>query len=243
MNRRERKIHKSFDHITGDGFLTDYVSDDLPPRFKAFMDSNPDLTIRSLTINRKLIESSSKIILNILSLGKFSRNQKKYAYDQVYHISLVIELSDGYKYRLEKNQVIQMWSIVSPTESRHVTGNGIIDNVKNYLGSTLDRLAHTNPSKIVDSMEVPLTTSIKFNDFIQRGIALVGIKHFVSYNSISNNCQAMISQVLKGSNLYPERVQKFVLQSAKKLVEGVEFLQPFLNANTDALAILDRLLH
>jgi hypothetical protein len=46
--------------------------------------------------------------LNTVSLGQFSKNLKNSPYDKLYHLALIVQLEDGTKLLIEKNEVINM---------------------------------------------------------------------------------------------------------------------------------------
>lgn len=78
---------------------------DVPPKFRDTLSKYHDETIKKLIIRRQPIQKGVKTLVDILSLGKLSKNQKKLHYDDLYHLSMIIVLSSGKLLLLEKNAV------------------------------------------------------------------------------------------------------------------------------------------
>jgi hypothetical protein len=65
-------------------------------------------------------------LLSVTSKGEFNKKLKELPYDKLYHLFLVIQLSNGKKYVLEKNEVIYLYklkSIPKKTESLEIVLN------------------------------------------------------------------------------------------------------------------------
>ncbi len=77
-------------------------------RFSKFLSTEAgSQPIKSIKIARKPIMPGVQKILNFLSFGKFSKTAAKLKYDSVYHNYLLIETTDGKKYKVEKNHIIE----------------------------------------------------------------------------------------------------------------------------------------
>ncbi len=108
-----------------------------PPRVRDFIARNGDSSIVTLRIARSPIQSGVKKFLNIVSLGKLSRNQKALNYDEIFHLYFLMTLNDGRTFRVEKNQVV----VITPqsdyvsskdTDIKNVDLNGPI-KVKDFF--------------------------------------------------------------------------------------------------------------
>jgi len=93
----------------GISYITEkFVSNKMPDKLKKQLNTIGNIPIRKIWYSRKPINSGIKKALNFLTLGKFNKKQDDLKYDGVYHDSVVIELNNGNKYRLEKNHVIEL---------------------------------------------------------------------------------------------------------------------------------------
>jgi len=80
--------------------------------------------ITKISVQRAPIQKALTMISNLLTSGKFSKTARDLGYDDVYHLSIVIELDDEKQVRYEKNQVVAM------TESFKVLGDSLSVKVK-----------------------------------------------------------------------------------------------------------------
>jgi hypothetical protein len=216
------------------------VQADWPSRIRAYMQTNLDTEVVKMTLARKPIESSHMKLLNAISLGKLSKNMDKMSYDELFHLSFELELSNGDFVRAEKNHVLQVFKYnQNRSDSAHVTGAGLRDFISRFA----DKASKTDYKIITARKEVSFNKPLLFNDFLENGRKLVGSAQFFSYSALTNNCQSFVSSVLKGNDLYTEENRKFVVQSAKSLVVGFEFVEKILQGITDAGAFIDRLIH
>ena len=122
--RTEKTLVKS-----GKGFLSDglqYLSNLLNQNgFKASTKRNIERVglkrIRAITVMRDPIQGAINGVLDVLSLGSWSKLKSKYGFDQMFHLYCVITLDDGSKWILQKNANIDLapWDNRPPT-SQHV---------------------------------------------------------------------------------------------------------------------------
>jgi len=80
-----------------------YASD----RLEKFLADHKDNPVVKLQLARKPINSKVKKALDLMSLGKFTKKVKQLNYDDAYHSFLLVTLSDGKTYKLEKNEVVE----------------------------------------------------------------------------------------------------------------------------------------
>ena len=83
---------------------------DAPPAVQRLVDSYGQQTIQSITVGRTPINSTIKGLLNAISLGQFSANQKKLGYSDVFHLYMIIKLANGHSFKLEKNADVSVGS-------------------------------------------------------------------------------------------------------------------------------------
>jgi hypothetical protein len=75
-------------------------------RLVKYLDSTTSPVVK-LEVCRKPIIKPVHKLLDAVSLGGFSRRQKKLGYDSVYHSYLLVTTADGKKVKLEKNHVVE----------------------------------------------------------------------------------------------------------------------------------------
>lgn len=77
------------------------------PSFQKFLDSHSQDRITKVQVARVPIHSKVHKALDAISFGRFSKKAKELNYDQVYHQYLLVTLSNGQTYKLEKNETVQ----------------------------------------------------------------------------------------------------------------------------------------
>ena len=92
-------------------------------------------------------------------------------------------------------------------------------------------------------VNVPITKNITVNDLINNAVKLVGAPKFYTYDAINNNCQYHVAYLLKGSKLWNNSLDQFVMQNAEELLEDSPLTARIANGITDLSARFDRILH
>ena len=82
--------------------------DDYQPKVRKILSEYGDKMVKSAIVMRKPLSSLLMGSLNTVSLGQFSKNLKNSPYDKLYHLALIVQLEDGTKLLIEKNEVINM---------------------------------------------------------------------------------------------------------------------------------------
>lgn len=103
-------------------------------RMKNFMKDHGEEEITSITLGREPIQAAISYVMELISLGEFSRSKEKRGYDAFFHLYLII---NG-KYVLEKNQNVN-YRAYSPKENEELynvslsglKGKTINDFIKN----------------------------------------------------------------------------------------------------------------
>jgi len=116
---------------------------ELPSKTQKLYNSIKDKTITEMTVVRAPIYSIIKKVLDVVSLGAFSKVSKKLGYDDIYHLSLRVKTEDGGDYRIEKNQNILIsnyrkekdeQSINVPLNDREITIGGLFERASKGYG-------------------------------------------------------------------------------------------------------------
>jgi hypothetical protein len=187
-------------------------------RFKEYLHSDTgESPITGLYVARKPIISGVKAVLNGLSLGGFSRTQKKLDYDQVYHSFLIVITADGKVSRIERNHVVEQFDVKPDDDSWRSEAYAI-----------------PLPSDRVLTVRQLIETASKDDS------------SFWHYDARGNNCQRLVLDVIRDNGLETgitdERTKEVIEpQDAKALVDSLGVLSGVPLATTDLASRLDRL--
>ena len=117
---------------------------DLPPKVRSLLKKNGDKIIASAVINRKPVQKQLTSLLNAVSFGQFKKNISSAPYDELFHLSIVLNTTDGKRIMVEKNEVINM--SMTPKKggetypitpfSTGKTLNEIMENTRKKMGDT-----------------------------------------------------------------------------------------------------------
>jgi len=170
--------------------------------------------IKTILIIRAPIEKFIKIALNVISLGKFNESLKKTPYDDLYHLSMNIQLENNTTITIEKNEVINIQKGAKP---------------------------YKNSEKMVVSLK---GKELTLNQLLEAGYKNAGSdSKYFQYDGFENNCQNYIMYLLNGSGLSTPEIKKFVLQDITKLIEdSPEYAKKFGSAATTIAGVADKLL-
>ena len=78
-------------------------------RFQNFLDTTGSQRIKSIQVSRKPILSGVHKVLDMISMGNFSKKARELKYDKVYHSYMLVEMEDGSRWKLEKNHVAEVF--------------------------------------------------------------------------------------------------------------------------------------
>ncbi len=81
--------------------------DDYPKKFREMLKKYGNIPIESITIYREPIKTFVDIALNLISLGQWNQQKKNYAYDDLFHLYMIITLENGLHVRIDKNHVLE----------------------------------------------------------------------------------------------------------------------------------------
>lgn len=192
-----------------------------PPFFRDFKKKYGNIPIVNILVCKTPISETINTVLNLISSGQFEENKRKFKYDNMFHIFLILELSsvnDDKRYvRLEKNQVLNIGFIKKDDKKLK---NNICEQVYIYDDD-------------------PLTINI----LLDRTLKNQGESMFL-YNGINNNCQIFINNVLASSNLITPELEEFILQDTSKIIgELPKLSKQIIKGTTDLAGIFDILMY
>lgn len=192
--------------------IFDKVFGKMPKKAVKFLRTRGDFVITDIKIRRDPIMSIINKLLNIISLGKFDKEKKRLGFDDLFHLSLVITLSDSSQYVIEKNQTINIGGTV-PKET---------DKTELYPVSLDGR-------------------RITVNQLIENTIKNVGEDRFLNYDAFSTNCQRFILDILESNNLSDQYAKAFIYQDVSEMIESLpEYINKVAKLTTDTAGMIDR---
>jgi hypothetical protein len=154
----------------------------------------------------------------LISLGKWADAKKKYNYDDLYHLYLILTLDLGggktKRLLLEKNQSINISeSIPEKTEK-------------------------------TQSLNIFPPKNITLNNLLQNTLNKVGKDQFFIYSPFGGkNCQNFLKDIFTSNDLYNDRINKFVFQSIQELKKDLGGLTTGISKGiTDIAAFGERLI-
>lgn len=196
------------------GFLTGSRKH-APPIVREFIKDHGQDKIVAMSICRKPVQKFVTKVLNALSLGNLFENLKKYNYDDLFHLYMVLVVEDSKK----KQKVIVL-------EKNHVVNIQIFDK-SSYNGECMPVDVRKAGVNLTVSYLLTKAEQYQPNDFW-------------IWTSI-NNCQRFVESILKANNLYNPRLESFVSQCVRCVI-GPD-LRSFSDRIVDLAARGDILIH
>ena len=187
---------------------------DFSNKIKKLVKKYGDKKIRSIRIGRRPINNLVERAFNIISLGAWEKLRKKYYYDVLMHLFLVLTLEDGTVLSLEKNSIVTM----SENDPRCSL-------------------------KDVECIEIEYPAdSITVNELVEKPLTRIGKEKFFIYSPFEQNCQQFISDVLETFGLLTEKAKKFIYQDITEIVERLPFYVKYVaKAVTDVDATVSKI--
>lgn len=180
-----KKTKNLASNISGRVIGTVIGRNDYPPAERSLIDRYGDKKIIAICIYREKLDSKINSLVNLISLGQFSRIKEKYGYDELYHLMMVLTLEGDIPILLEKNEVI---------------------NIHEY--------PNIKPTYEKFELFLPQNWDTNFKKFLQNTQDYMGNDYF-TYDAINNNCQRFIkSAILANPPLQQQNPQaiKFIEQ-------------------------------
>lgn len=209
-NRAAQKVFSVAANVVGTQVRVNY-----PPKVRAAMAKYGSGVVEELLIRRAPVMSMVDKALNLISFGKWNEAKQKYAYDKLFHLSMIaaLRMPDGQQKRvvIEKNEVIN-----------------IGDKFK------------TGGEEEYYRVHVPCC--ITFGTLIEKGKELRG-DAFFKYDAFQNNCQDFLISILTANGLLTPESQAFIKQDVGSLVQELpSYISPFANLTTNIAGLADRVL-
>jgi hypothetical protein len=198
----DRGIKNVVEDVKDYGKVVLYGRKDFPPKVRKILEKVGDSKVKSITICRTPVSSVLTGALSLFSLGKFGKRMER-SFDELFHLFILLNMSDGSKVSLEKNEVINM--DINPSKRDKTECEPVETSIPDI---TLDEM---------------LDNSQKY----------MGKKRFFGYSAKDNNCQDFIVAFFKSNNIGDEKDFTFIKQDTKSLFKDLPYLRKFSNTITD----------
>lgn len=186
-----------------------YGRSDYPADQKRIIQKYGAIAIRSIRIGRTPLPSAINSVLNIVTLGAFQKLVQASPYDKLFHLFSIIELDNGTKILLEKNEAINM-KVVSAYTPKN--------------------------TEYIDATYIP--SGLTFKEMLDNGQKIQGAKWF-KYQAVNNNCQLFIIALLQGSSVLTKELQDFIKQDIKSIFQSLPLTKQIMNTVTGIGSAID----
>ena len=168
--------------------------------------------ITGLKIYRTPLQSFINIGLNAISFGQWGSIQKKYGYDKLFHLALVCTMESGKEIIVEKLEAVNVSTSYATNANTEI-------------------------------LVVPLGSVHKtLNEVLNYTQQRMGKQKFFLYNSLNNNCQVFVIQILAAMGLSNDATMKFVYQDFSKIEKELpSYVKSTMNAVTNLGATVNKL--
>jgi len=151
-----------------------------------------EIQIKEMRVFRCPIKEILKSMLNVLSFGTFNELMRKYGFDKLFHLGLLITLENGVRLVVEKNEEINISTSLPPLKEGCETTPVILTKV-----FTINQILMNTKEKIGDEM-------------------------FYDYDATNNNCQFFIMNILKSNGLLTSHLKEFIYQNLTELFNELD---------------------
>lgn len=122
--------------MTGEGLALSQA--ERPANIDKLLAEHGTSRITSITVVREPVQSRK--IMDVLSMGQLEKNLSKIGYDELFHLSMNIQLDDGYTFNLGKGEIIHTGPVVSVSEADEMSATthgqelqAVFDNLERIL--------------------------------------------------------------------------------------------------------------
>jgi hypothetical protein len=204
----------SEEYEDGEGFFSDLVNKilptrmDFPPKVREMIKNNSDKIITGITVGRTPVNSMVTRLLNSLSKGQLEEQEKMMNYSDLYHLFMLVTLSDGSTLLTEKNSVVNIEKVSASypaqtkmpvnLQGRRITFGDFINNTVKAVGSSIYLY-----DAVTNNCQYFVMNCLNSN-----GLLTPDLKTFIMQD---------IQQVLSTSPDYVAKIASFATDTAAKL--------------------------
>lgn len=175
---------------------------------QSILDQFGDENIIEMVCIRDPIPNLVKKFLDYVSAG-----QSKIAYDELYHLALLVRLQSDHRLIIEKNEEINInknFSLKPTTQHMKIDLRGKQISLKTLMDNTQKRM---------------------------------GTKNYFTYDAFTLNCQNFIKNILEANGLWKPQYQSFIYQDMGALIKSVPtFQQKVMKGITNFKAYFNKLI-
>lgn len=184
-------------------------------RFDEFLNNEGTKEITNIQVARQPIKSVAKKLLDVISLGNFSKVAKRLNYEDIYHNYIIVTLADGKQYTVQKNEVVNEHQ-TTKADLQGERYNIPLNNKRLTLKEMINTASSQDPQK-----------------FYQYNPENTNCQSFVE-EVIKKN----------GFSTPEEKANELILpQDAGKLISSLGVLSSIPKKVTDIAAVADRVIH
>lgn len=223
----------------GDGFFGDLYNKILPkrqdgllpPSVRTILEKIGNEKVSSLTIQRQPVEKVYQALINTISLGAFKQTLKKLDYDEVFHLSLIVngkykleklDVISLVEYKPESNPKIERVNIVSD-KLNSFTISEMLDKTRDYMGAsdfTNYNAKTSNCQRFIDSiLSANGVNTQEYKRFINQDSEAIfqNMPSFVTkFSSFATDLASRFNRLIKGEALLPASGLYNVIKGQKK---------------------------
>lgn len=175
-----------------------------------------DRKIMQMFLTRVPLTKMLDRAINVLSFGSWGKLKKKYGYDQMFHLSMVL--------RLDNNTNVSMEKLEVPTIK---PGDGDLHK-KGVEVFTVQNMGEAHKRTL--------------KEFVDKTLRYMGKGRFFTYRAWSLNCQHFLSSALKANGVHYPGAEEFIMQPVDQLVKRMpRYIKPLSNILTDTGAMVNRM--
>ena len=178
-----------------------------PRNINNFMNEKGHMKMVRFQICRTPVMKFFELIANIVSFGQFEKDKKKYNFDEIYHLFLIITFENGEIFRLEKNEVVKIRKLTKNIkeigECEHTIVNDIIFNnvMINLEQQYPNSLYHYttweyNCQDFINKFIIESEVNGKFQNFILQNAGELLSVTFKKLSLSATNISAIIQRIM-----------------------------------------------
>ena len=226
----EKAVDKFIHHMTGDGFefihgdgIIDTVKEVAGKVVKRISDVWKGVRQRASPSIRKFLETNGDAKITKIIIGR------QVVTPMVEKVASWLSLGkyDENKKKLSYDKMMHLFMIITldngktfKLEKNHLPEISITSNAGN------------------DTMAVK-AQNISLNEFFGNAEKKAGGTKLWIYDAITQNCQYFVKWCLQGAGVWTDELNKFVMQDAGKVIEGLSWFQKIARKLTDTANVLD----
>ena len=193
----------------------------LPPKVRKVLQAHGNKEIDYIQVARNPLTTFTKLGLDVISLGEFTKRANKLPYDKLYHLYMIITLKDGKNVLVEKNEVInmEMKGVRKDAESRKIdvnkslTLNTLMSNTKRYMGRKFLPYSGWNNNCmdfIMGILKANKLGNSKFYKFVKQDTTSIfkGSPMFRNLTDFITNLGAKVDIIKQGAGVKRKRRKK-----------------------------------